>query len=303
MTFDVRELRKAFGNFLTGVTVATTVDSSGVPAGFTANSFTSVSLDPPMLLVCMGKNAISYDLFQSATGFAVNVLTESQTEISNVFAAKSEDKFTGVPWQPGPAGNPLFENVAAWFDCELDQLLDGGDHTILLGRIQGFGYAEAEPLGYYRGGYVTLGLERSAAQEWISVEKLVAGAIIDWRGEVLLLEDEETGRLRLPTTVAGARAKPVERVDVMLREFGLTASRPFLYSVYESASGEEQNIYYRYDRVRGESNEGHFIPFGEIPWGRLPDDAIRSMLQRYARERAHQRFGVYLGDEESGVVR
>ena len=158
---DPLELRQAFGTFMTGVTVITTRGTDGSPRGFTANSFTSVSLDPPLLLVCIGKGAASLDSFIAADGFAVSILAETQKEASGVFASKRADKFAAVGWHPGPAGHPIVDGAVSWFDCARHAVIDAGDHVVLIGRVEGFAYSDANPLGYSRGGYVTLGLEQA----------------------------------------------------------------------------------------------------------------------------------------------
>lgn len=104
---------------MTGVTVVTTHDPDGNPIGFTANSFTSVSLDPPLVLVCIANSSSNYAAFEQAEGFAVNVLAEDQKGVSNTFARPVEDRFAAVSWQQGPQGSPVFEGVSAWFDCSM----------------------------------------------------------------------------------------------------------------------------------------------------------------------------------------
>lgn len=159
MSNDPRKLRDAFGSFLTGVTIVTTVDGNGQRAGFTANSFTSVSLDPPLLLVCLGRSADCFEAFAGATQFAVNILAADQQALSNLFAQEHVEKFENVELQDTARASPILRDGCAWFDCDLERQLDGGDHLILLGRIRTFGQRESEPLGYFRGGYVSIGQE------------------------------------------------------------------------------------------------------------------------------------------------
>ena len=137
-SIDPRALRDAFGCFMTGVTVVTTLDAAGAPQGFTANSFSSVSLDPPLLLVSLANSSRNLDSFAKGAGFAVNILAEGQKDISATFARPSEDRFASVYWRKGPVGNPLIAGVSAWFDCTLEQAIAAGDHTILIGRVGGF---------------------------------------------------------------------------------------------------------------------------------------------------------------------
>lgn len=157
-SLDRSELRRAFGCFVTGVTIVTTVADGG-PRGFTANSFTSVSLDPPLLLVCVAKSAGSYDIFRRAPSFAVNILHRDQREISATFASPRDDKFAGLRWITGETGSPLLSECAAWFDCSSYDQIEAGDHTILIGRVLAFSHTPLSPLGYHRGGYLGLDVE------------------------------------------------------------------------------------------------------------------------------------------------
>lgn len=156
--FDPRALRDAFGAFTTGVTVVTSHDREGRPIGFTANSFASVSLSPPLLLVCVAKGARIHDPMTSAPQFAVNILAEDQKEISNTFARPVADRFASVRWRNGPCGSPLIDGAAAWFDCSRERVVETGDHSILIGRVEAFENARRNGLGYARGSYFTAAL-------------------------------------------------------------------------------------------------------------------------------------------------
>ena len=152
------ELRKAFGSFATGVTVIATREADGTPRGFTANSFSSVSLDPPLLLVCIAKSALSLRVFQEALWFSVNILEQSQAEVSRIFASQAVDKFDNVPWERGIFEIPLLRGSLARFTCETDRKIDAGDHAILLGKVVAFDYQNGTPLSYFRGQYGTLNI-------------------------------------------------------------------------------------------------------------------------------------------------
>jgi flavin reductase (DIM6/NTAB) family NADH-FMN oxidoreductase RutF len=157
---DIAELRRTLGSFATGVAITTTLDSSGVPKGFTANSFTSVSLDPPLVLVCVDKAASCYPAFAATTHFGINILNEAQQYLSRAFASKSDDKFADVPWVSGVTGSPIFPDSTAWLDCELYNRVEAGDHLILIGKVVNFGHSpEKQPLGYHRGSYIAFGTE------------------------------------------------------------------------------------------------------------------------------------------------
>jgi flavin-dependent trigonelline monooxygenase, reductase component len=155
---DIAELRQALGSYATGVTVVTTLDSKGEPKGFTASSFTSVSLDPPLVLVCIGKGAACYPAFTGTTQFGVNVLCQDQLHVSRRFASKSADKFADIAWVSGTTGSPILPGSMAWLDCQLHDRLEAGDHLILIGRVLRFGHSpERQPLGYHRGSYIAFG--------------------------------------------------------------------------------------------------------------------------------------------------
>lgn len=149
-------LRSAFGAFATGVTVVTTRQADGTPRGFTANSFTSVSLEPAILLICIGKSAHSCDVFTQADHFAVNILSTAQKTTSGLFASTRPDKFDQTDWFSGHANMPLLTGSLASFVCRRHNMIDAGDHVVLLGQVQDYAQNDGMPLGYYGGGYFTV---------------------------------------------------------------------------------------------------------------------------------------------------
>jgi flavin reductase (DIM6/NTAB) family NADH-FMN oxidoreductase RutF len=151
---DPRTLRDALGCFATGVTVVTCVDDQGRPAGLTVNSFTSVSLDPPLLLVCLHKMAASTEALTSASHFAINVLHTGQQPASITFSTRVEDRFGCTPWATGEAGAPILRESLCVFECERFGLHDGGDHHILVGQVVKASFdASLDPLLFFRGSY------------------------------------------------------------------------------------------------------------------------------------------------------
>lgn len=151
---DPRTLRDAMGLFATGVTVVTTMTNAGEAVGMTANSFTSVSLDPPLLLVCIAKTAGSAPYMQAAERFGVNVLQIGQQPASNRFASKVEDRFAGVDWTAGETGVPLLDGSLVSFECERQTLHDAGDHFIMLGHVVRAQFEpHRDPLLFFRGKY------------------------------------------------------------------------------------------------------------------------------------------------------
>ena len=151
---DPRTLRDALGCFGTGVTVVTTLDQAGQPVGLTANSFTSVSLDPPLLLVCLARSAGSLPAFQAGENFGVNVLHIGQQLTSARFASKVEDRFAATPWEAWDTGVPLVKHSLASFECARHAVYEGGDHLILVGRVIRVRFEpRRDPLLYFRGKY------------------------------------------------------------------------------------------------------------------------------------------------------
>ncbi|MFO0996514.1 MAG: flavin reductase [Alphaproteobacteria bacterium] len=303
---DPRELRKALGCFLTGVTVVTGFDAGGAPRGFTANSFTSVSLEPPLVLVCIAHSAGSYDVFKEASHYAVNILSESQRVVSGVFAARAADKFAGIAWRRGPAGSPILPDTVAWLDCVVHERVPAGDHLILLGRVVGFDHTPHTPLGYCRGNYLSFGLEQtalSAAHE----ARIRVGAILEQEGRILFIEDPATGRLALPSAASLGRDNTEKgSLKERMTGLGITAEIEFLYAVFEGPGQGTHSVFYRGDVTATVPVPGitvRLIPLAEIPWDRLSDDAVRGMLRRYVGERLEDAFGIYVGTLDLGTVK
>lgn len=142
------------GRFPTGVTVVTARGPEGEPLGLTVNSFTSVSLDPPLVLVCIDHASASYDRLISAGSFAVNILSAGQLRLASRFAEDpSAGRFDGVGWHPGPGGAPVLAGVAAWAACTLEAAHEAGDHTILVARVDAGEAGSEEALTFYRGAF------------------------------------------------------------------------------------------------------------------------------------------------------
>ena len=151
---DPRTLRDALGSFATGVTVVTCVDGDGGPLGFTANSFASVSLDPPLLLVCIANQARCAPVLLGASHFAVNVLQAGQEPASIRFSTPDEDRFGTTPWSIGETGAPLLMESLGVFECQRHAVHEGGDHKILIGEVVRASFdPNLDPLLFFRGRY------------------------------------------------------------------------------------------------------------------------------------------------------
>ncbi|HEU0124013.1 MAG TPA: flavin reductase family protein [Bryobacteraceae bacterium] len=151
--FDPARFRRACARFATGITVSTALAADGTPHGFTANSFTSVSMEPPMVLICVDHRANVLRHFEHSSHFGVNILSASQEALSVRFAERGLDRFVGIDWQPGATGVPLLAGALARFECATRQTIAAGDHTIILGEVLHADWEEGDPLLYYASAY------------------------------------------------------------------------------------------------------------------------------------------------------
>ena len=150
---DPRVMRDVLGHFASGVTVVTSIGPDG-PIGFTCQSFSSLSLDPPLIAFAPSRTSTTWPRLREAGRFCVNVLAEEQSELSSAFARSGTDKFAGVSWAPSPYGCPMLEGVVAWIDSEVWAEYDGGDHTLVVGRVLDLGAdPDRDPLVFHRGSY------------------------------------------------------------------------------------------------------------------------------------------------------
>lgn len=152
-TFDAALFRRTCARFATGVTIATVLDPAGSPHGLTINSFTSVSLEPPLVLICIAHKVRLLQHFLDTRYFGINVLGEHQQELSGHFARSGVDRFAAVEWFEGRTGVPLLPDVLATLECELSQTLAAGDHMILIGEVLHLSCGEGDPLAFYNSAY------------------------------------------------------------------------------------------------------------------------------------------------------
>ena len=153
-------MREVLGHFASGVTVVTAVTDSG-PIGFTCQSFSSLSLDPPLVVFAPARTSRTWPRLRQIGRFCVNVLAEDQDALSRTFARSGTDKFAGVPWTPSRHGAPVLRDVVAWIDCALEAEYDGGDHTLAVARVLDLGADPGRrPLLFHRGTYGLLRVPR-----------------------------------------------------------------------------------------------------------------------------------------------
>ncbi|MFI5612200.1 3-hydroxy-9,10-secoandrosta-1,3,5(10)-triene-9,17-dione monooxygenase reductase subunit [Amycolatopsis sp. NPDC051903] len=150
---DSARFRAVLGHFCTGVTIVTGHDG-GAPVGFACQSFSALSLDPPLVLFCVSRTSRTWPVLAATGRFAVNVLAEHQRDVSAVFGARGTDKFATVAWHPAPSGAPLIDGALTWVDCTLETVHPTGDHHVVIGRVTALGdTSDARPLLFHRGHY------------------------------------------------------------------------------------------------------------------------------------------------------
>ncbi|MGO4407665.1 flavin reductase [Bosea sp. RAF48] len=297
---DPVALRRAFGTFVTGVTVITTRDAEGAPRGMTANSFTSVSLDPPLLLVCVGKSAHSYGAFNSSDAFAVNLLHEAQTDVSNLFASKAANKFDTINHDRVHTGAPVLTDCLTWFDCTVHSRVDAGDHLVLIGEVQAFGTSPTAPLGFCRGRYANV--KDPLPPGWLESHGMIVGYLIEAEGNLLLRSDGKGGWV-LPSAkrrIADNELK-LDGGDALT----LVPDDTFVYSVFDVTDGDPGYLIYRARLAQQAASQQlssglRFFPIDQLPYDEIPTREISSMLRRYARESASKRFGIYMDSDDGG---
>ena len=302
MKIDNLEYRKALGKFVTGVAIVTTCEIDGTPRGFTANSFTSVSLDPPLILICIGDFNESLELFKNSKHFSVNILSENQMDISNLFASPSSRKFENTKWTKGDLGSPIIKGALAWFECKNHDQISSGDHIILIGNVKSFKENSGLPLGYYSGNYITLNNEKSLVSAIEKNTKTILGLIIEKSNSILFYEDNKSNELSLPSIGSQGEQSNTSNLIEKFSGLGFKVKLDFVYSVYEDKSLNAVCIYYRCKDNAKPPKAYKYIKFEDIEWKKIKDKALIIMLKRYIEEANHGNFAIYMGDEKSGLT-
>ncbi len=306
---DPYALRSVFGQFLTGVTIITTIDKNGNERGFTANSFASVSLDPPLILVCIAKQAHSLKAFSESNSFGVNILAEEQEKISSLFASKQPDKFDLVAHEPKITGAPIIQDSLAWLDCTAEQNINAGDHIILIGRVKACGSRSGRPIGFWRGSYVRFGLHESADLVDPNTHKISVGCLLEHKEQILLEsinpDKDLWSILHCPLRASSGGHR--NQMETYLQKNSLDANLEFLYAVFDIANNDESHIIYRGHLLnfpQEHANETRFklFPMADMPWKKIPIPEIRDLLQRYKEESAVDNYGIYIDTTQGGSV-
>ena len=302
MKFDNLEYRKTLGKFVTGVTIITTCEKDGTPRGFTANSFTSVSLEPPLILICIGDFNEGLELFKNSEYFAVNILNEEQVDISNLFAQPVKNKFEEIKWSNSKFGVPIIKGALAWLECKNFDQKRSGDHLILIGNVKNFHNEGGYPLAYYNGNYISFNNETSLVNAMEKDSKTIIGAIIEKNNSILFFDDSKNNILKLP--VIGENGEPSNTTKLVSKysNIGLKMSLDFVYSVYEDKRLDAVCIYYRSKGYETIPKGYKYVKFNDINWEKIKDKALVIMLKRYIEEANQGDFAVYMGNETTGLT-
>lgn len=308
-TFDIKGLRNAMGSFMTGVTIVTTETADGERRGFTANSFTTVSLDPPLVLICLAEKAESYEAFNKADIFAVNILHENQRESALRFASKRPNKFEGITATKGRFGAPILDGSICWFECAAHERIVAGDHLVLIGRIVDYASNEGRPLGYFRGGFVSPGLDEDRITAHAEAGAVV-GCLATHDSSVMLMRRTGAGEWVLPqhSMVREGGGRPQAKLKRMARALGSELTLSFLYAAFEHGTDDGVYIIYRGTldappaQDRFDDYEVRMFRQEEMPWDDIDTFLYGALLRRYFDESSKARFGVYSRFDEQARV-
>ena len=295
-----RELRTVLGTFLTGVTVITSNAADGTPRGFTANSFTSVSLQPPMILFCISKATASYDILTTCDRFAVSILRGTQREISIMFSSNA-DRQAKMSQSVGHARDwpPAIDDTLGALICRRGAVHDAGDHSIVLGEILFAHAAAGEPLGYFRGGYVDIGAASSDIER-LRREAVRIALLIDDSGKILLKRDAAGHSWELPSAPLVSGDNHRRTIPTLLDYLGVAADLSTLFSVFQDETDTFSTIVYRGETFRPvlktifrDGVEYRLFGSAEEPWNLIRRKSQAEVVRRYFDERKSSVFGVY----------
>ncbi len=292
------DLRRAFGRYMTGVSVVTALTADRTPVGFTANSFSSVSLDPPLLLVCPGRHLASYPIFEQTGHFAVSILAEGQEVTANTFATGTGDRFAGISWQPDQNGNPLIAGRVAGFSCAVENRMIAGDHMIMVGRVTGFDQDEASGLGFYNAGYFSLQQERLADAAASRELRTRASIILEADGTIMAGPDGG-----LPGVMLDGRDGARTALTAHLSRLGIAARLGPVFAIYDTPNDGSRHIVLRGQLMApAKTTTSGMVAIDDIGAVAFADEALGDMLVRFADEFRNQSFGLYIGSADAGEV-
>lgn len=204
---DSERYRQVLSHYPTGVSVVTAATSTGEPLGMVVGTFTSLSLEPPMVAFMPSKSSTSWPLIRDSGAFCANVLSEEQKDLCQTFATSGGDKFAGVSWKPSASGSPILEGVVAWVDCHIEQVFESGDHYIVVGRVLDLDIAkESSPLAFFQGAY------RSIAPQTTDLAGELAAPPMSIAEQAASLFAERGSRSTMAREVAELMSVPEEEI-------------------------------------------------------------------------------------------
>lgn len=306
-TCESHAFRSMLGSFMTGVTVVATRGSDGVASAFTANSFTSVSLEPPIVLVCLGKTSSSYHKFLASDSFSVSVLGDWQRDTSNALASRDKEiKALEVgKLVEGPV--PYVEKSLATMICNRDRVIDAGDHIILLGAVVQFHSSAGQPLCYFRGSYVGFGLALRELEH--TGASLVVGGLLEHEGRVLLCRRPQSTRWEVPSLPLVGEQQHNEALRGLFQRFGIAADATLLYSLFKEDGERRTTMIFSVEAsgafetgAMPDGTEIELFALHDSPWEMIDGRMKRGMLRRFCQERSSGRFGVYYDTPDGGRI-
>ncbi|UWP87438.1 flavin reductase [Dactylosporangium fulvum] len=296
--------RRTMGRFPTGVTVVTTRDATGRPWGMTANSFTSVSLAPPLISLCIDRKAGSFSAFSQCSTFGVSVLGENQQDLAVRFATPLDDKFGGVAKVEERPGAILLSGAAAAFVCTVHTRVDLGDHVMLIGAVEECSLGRSAPLGYCDGSFFSLSGGETPLEDDRPGRQILVGWLVEHEAKILLSRDTATGEWRLPVgPLQGGSTMSDALRSTSHVLMGQVIEPEFLYSAIDISESETCHVYRaRPGVLPRQTADLRLFAEEDMPWRELSHSSMESILRRYFEERVSDRFGIYLNLGAAGRI-
>lgn len=288
--------RRTLGKFMTGVTIVATRDGAGKRWGMTANSFSSVSLDPPLVSICIADRSPSFSAFSESEAFGVSILSSSQQDVAMRFAKPFDDKFDGLPFDESLTAAPVLNNAVATLACRTVQRVVAGDHVILIGEVIECAFRDDSLLGYSEGRFVHLD---SRADEGARVPKEGRGVDIGWLIEhddqLLFRRDPASGRWSVPMGPLGAGTTLSDSMrHSSIATLGVPVEPQFLYSTVDVSDDRTCYVYRAVSESVPNGEQWKLFPGSEIPWNEFLHEKMIPMVKRYLEEREGDNYGIYL---------
>jgi flavin reductase (DIM6/NTAB) family NADH-FMN oxidoreductase RutF len=304
---DANSLRRAFGAFASGVTVVATRLPNGETRAFTANSFSSVSLDPPLALVCLGKNSASLNAFETCETFSISVLEASQRGVSSAFASRDVAVKVGASKNLVDDDAPYLPNSLATFLCNRHSVVDAGDHVILIGQIQKYRVNEGQPLGFFRGGYVSVGPDISNMQPLQA--SVLMGGVLGYEGKVLLQRRPSSQQWEIPMTRPRRGQRPDTALHDVFNVLGIQVTMSVPFSFFQERGEDDMTMIFAVqsqgDIATGKPADGTEIAlfgFDDEPWTLVQGEMKQGLIRRYLREMAAGLYSVYFDTPDGGSL-